>query len=213
MKVHKRTLFIVLLMLLVEVVSGQEWELWPQIEIKGKATDNLTWKLVSECRVTGADAELYQGWLEARLDWKAMPWLILSPYYRITRNLKGNIWQSEYRPILAATLSQGLRGVQVDIRNRIEYRIFENTNASRYRARITTKLPQFSSLNLRPYLGDEIFYDMELERLNKNWVIMGLHYTAKSRFKLEFNYMFQNSLKNEEWLKQNILRTQLKITL
>jgi len=206
-------LSVALLILLVELVSGQEWEFWPQIEIKGKATDNLTWKLVPECRVTGNDAELYQGWLEARLDWKARPWLILSSYYRITRNLKGNNWQSEYRPILAATLSQRFQGMQVDIRNRIEYRIFESTNTWRYRARITTKLPQFSNLNLRPYLGDEVFYDMEIECLNKNWVIMGLHYTANPRFKLEFNYMLQSALKNEEWLQQNILRTQLKITL
>ncbi|MCF7825668.1 MAG: DUF2490 domain-containing protein [Candidatus Marinimicrobia bacterium] len=172
MKVPTKTWFVILLILLVEQVSGQEWELWPQIEVKGKATENLTWKLVPECRITGSNAELYQGWLEARLDWKASPWLILSPYYRFTTNLKGDIWQSEYRPILAATLSHGFQGVQVDFRNRIEYRMFESTNTWRYRARITTKLPPFGKLNLSPYLGDEVFYDMEIDRLNKNWVIM-----------------------------------------
>jgi len=88
----------------------------------------------------------------------------------------------------------------------------EGSDAELYQGWLEAATP-FSSMNPCPYLGDEVFYDTEINHLNKNWVLMGLYYMVNSRFKLEFNYLHQSALKNQEWLKQHILRIQLKITL
>jgi len=136
----------------------------------------------------------------------------LSANYRQVFQKKNKKWNTEYGPHINGTVKAKWNDLVFKDRNRFEYRIKENAdNSWRYRNKLSMDLPfKWTKLNIQPYVADEIFYDFNENRLNRNRAYAGFKILFLENLKGEIYYMYQ-STKSSEWKGCNILGTSLKL--
>lgn len=107
-------------------------------------------------------------------------------------------WLQENRTHLNVTLKQKLGDIDVSMRNRLEFRDFENAEDRwRYRNKVTFKLPyELTSLKLKPYIADEIFINLNEEGYSANRLYGGLSFKLFDNIKTSVFYFWQSSRAN-----------------
>ena len=190
--------------------AENDWEYWSQYEVAWKAGDNVQLRLKPEIRFREDFSTHYYTHLEFGMDWKIRSWLVLAPYYRhISQESKGD-WKTEKRPEADVTLAWRIGRVALSDRNRLEYRIKDDDEAFRYRNRLWAKSPVPGPAGIQAFLGEEIFYDFDVDEINKNRVYAGFGVTLPGGLGADIYYIMDSSKKNDEWFRVNILATALK---
>jgi hypothetical protein len=142
-------------------------------------------------------------------------WLDVGVAYRhVFEKKKDGSWPRESRPHLNATIKGKLDDWAWSCRGRLEYRDKQaGEEGWRYRNKVSIKFPfKFTSLEIQPYVADEIFIDLDGDDFNRNRVYAGFSMKLFKNLKAEIYYLWQNSKKSGDWNAVNVLGTKLKFS-
>ncbi|MFT6333022.1 MAG: hypothetical protein ACJAW3_001372 [Lentimonas sp.] len=86
---------------------------------------------------------------------------------------KNNKWKLEKRPHISLQKNFNSKFVKFQLRTRQEYRYkADGSQSIRNRSRLMIKSNK-AIFKLKPFIGNEIFYDMDENKYNKNWLVGG----------------------------------------
>ena len=200
---------LVSLLVLAQFCRASDWEYWSHYEVKVPVRERIDFQVKPEIRFKENMTHLHLGLSDFGLDWKLKDWLIVAPYYRYLQYEKNEEWKIEHRPHLNLTFVWKALTLKFSDRSRLVYRIKEGKNSFRFRNKFTVKFPKLTEFKIQPYLADEIFYDFEVNELNKNRVYVGLSFGLIKNLQGSLYYILQSS-KKTDWENINVLGTTLK---
>ncbi|MFH1314310.1 MAG: DUF2490 domain-containing protein [Candidatus Eisenbacteria bacterium] len=192
-------------------VGAGDWEHWAGVDIAGALADGLTIRIAPEVRSREDFTTHYEGHFDTGIEWKVRKWLAVGPYYRHATQMKGESWQVEHRPHMDITLSWKFLGLRLGDRSRLAYRIIDKNESLRYRNRLMARFPERTPGGLRPYVGEEIFYDFDLGEINKNRLAVGFDFAVSTTTRLDISYLLESAKKSDHWSSANVLKTTLII--
>ena len=70
---------------------------------------------------------------------------------------------------------------------------------------------QYRFFNLKPYIGNEFFYDMEKNEYNKNWTVFGFDLNKKSFGTPSIYYKYVLDLIDNRWQSTYMLVFKLSL--
>lgn len=154
----------------------------------------------------------YDWFLEGKINYHAKSWLDMELMYRHEFYDLNGIMVQEYRPMFRLSGKTCWGNISIRNRHRIEYRIFEVGGSQvRYRSDLRLK-PRWdlTSLNLNPYLTEEIFIaGGEMTRNRLYGGIVG----QMGRFEPSFYVLLQSDAIENGWVPNNILGIMLGIEI
>ena len=170
------------------------------------ADDNTT----EGIRALNGDMGLYYNDSDLGLSYSGLAsWLDMSfnMKWAIHEDPSGD-WHQEVRPHFGATVKQTVLGMTVKDTSRIEYReIQAHKDRWRYRNQIKAEMPwTVSPLELRPYIGDELWFYLDGTGFYANRVITGFKVPMSQRLTGDFYYYWNKAtLDNREtWIELNV---------
>jgi hypothetical protein len=124
-------------------------------------------------------------------------------YKQISEKDNDNVWQPEYRPHFSATLKDEIFGLDFSNRSRFEYRNRESSqDLWRYRNRLSVELPyKFTVLKMRPYITDEVFFNLDEQGYNRNRLNAGVILDLSKNTKAKIYYLWQTTRSSGDWQK------------
>jgi len=191
-----------------------DFQCWNNAVISWKANKDWRITLDEEFRFGDDGNSFYYRHSDLGLTYSGFAeWVDIGINYRHIFEKKSTGWKEENRPHLNATLKWKLCDFSFSNRARFEYRNREDAEEYwRYRNKFAIKLPfKLTKFEIQPYIADEIFYDFDQERLNRNRFYGGLNFKLAKNLKAEIYYLWQSSEKNDKWNDLYILGTKLKI--
>lgn len=179
---------------------------------------NKDWEATfeEEFRLEDDSSRLYRHHSDVGFVYKSLAdWIDLGFNYRqvFEKDSEGE-WRQENRPHLNLTLKGKLFDLDISDRSRLEYRDRENKkDIWRYRNKVKIKLPfELTSLELQPYLADEMYINLDGGDLNRNRLYSGFSLNLSKKIKAEVYYLWQSSKSGGHWKDLNVLGTQLKFS-
>lgn len=165
------------------------------------------------------DHQLYYNGTDLDLAYKGLaPWLetSFSMKYSTQEDDDGH-WQNEVRPVFNVTAKHTFLGMTIKNRSRIEYRELEADDDNwRYRHYLKAEMPwALTSLKLKPYVGDEVWFRLDGTGFYKNRLVTGFTLPITSRVKGDLYYYWDKVTDdhNAPWEEHNVLGFKLKIAL
>lgn len=136
-------------------------------------------------------------------------WLKLFAVVKVVheKSDRRDAWVRETRPHLNAAVFSKFFGADMINRSRIEYRDVEDKDIVwRFRHKLIFLSPvTFTAGQITPYLGNEIFYNFNADRLYKHRVCAGLLVPLHEKIRLELFYYWDIEEQTESWHDTNIL--------
>ena len=129
-------------------------------------------------------------------------------------NAEGD-WQHETWPIGVLSFKGNILGWPVSQRNRIEWRVREE-RGNRFLARAGFKVDAPRPLGrwkVRPYVADEVFFDVREESFWRNRIFMGLKLPVGERVGLDLYGMFESTDRAQRWQENLVGGIRLALTL
>lgn len=102
-----------------------------------------------------------------------------------------NKWRLEKRPYVSLKKIFNTQLLKSSLRTRQEYRYkADGTQSTRNRTKLVLKCNK-PILSLKPFIGAEIFYDMDEEKYNKNFLIAGVEFPKSKlgKYSLYYNHV------------------------
>lgn len=150
---------------------------------------------------------------EFREDWK-----IATHYRRVDRRPDTNQWQREARFYLQAERlfsnidSKALTFLNLKIRNRIESRARENKeHAYRHRLRFKLKSKNMLYGEIKPFVSNEFYYDLQKHEYNVNRFDIGVDLGEIRSLKHSLYLKLKSKRKNNHWATEASLVYKLEI--
>lgn len=208
--------FIILLFMITGLVYAYDdgdFQIWNTEVEELKINKSLKIALEEEFRFGDNANEFYYHHYDAGLVYDLNKYFNLGVGYRHIYEKKKGKFKVENEPYWCAILFWALAGFKFDSRSRLEYRHFDYQKDSwRYRNKFTVKLPwKFTTLEIQPFLSDEIFVDFNGMDLNRNRFYSGLGFILTKNIKGEIYYLLQSSKGSGNWSDANVLGTKLKV--
>lgn len=127
------------------------------------------------------------------------------------KDSKGKFRQ-ENRPHLNITFKGNLFDFGTSNRVRLEYRDREKKkDLFRLRNKTTVKFPfKFTSLNLRPYIAEEVFINLGEDNVNQNRLSTGFSCNLAKNIEASVYYMWKTSKISGGWEDTNVVGVGLK---
>lgn len=190
-----------------------DFQIWQTDEQEFRLTEASKVKLSEEFRFGDDAGELYYHHYEAGLYYNLGKYLDVGAAYRQIFEGERAKYKPEYRPQVDLTVKGGFRGFELSDRNRLEYRCYDDKGSVlRYRNKVTLKLPaMFAPLNIRPYIADEVYTNMDFVAINKNRFYSGLTVDLIKHLKGEAYYLLQSDKKRGRWTNAHVLGLKLKL--
>lgn len=138
---------------------------------------------------------------------KAKKWLSISVNYKRAEEKANADWEIENRPYINATIFWKMGRLSLSERARLEYRIQEQADPMwRYRNKIRVGLPfQDTSINLEPYLSDEIFVIFNKIAIEEHRILAGVAARLHNHIKVELYYMLKSENENYKWSDTTVM--------
>lgn len=190
-----------------------DFQLWNTESIEAKLNNRWKVNVEEELRFGGNVSELYYTHTDGGLVLKVNDNLDFAVHYRQIFEKNKNEWKEEYRPYVDATVKWELWDFKFSDRNRLEFRMKETTyDEWRYRNKLTAKFPwKWTSLEIQPYISDEVFVDFYGEDINRNRLYGGFSAKLFKHLKTDIFYLWQTSEQNpDKWKNYNIIGIKIK---
>ena len=193
------------------VCSGAEYELWTAAGVRWDPNDNWRFTFQEAFRFDEEGGELYYRHTDAGATYRGFAeWLDVGLRYRgVFGTARDNDGHIENRPYLQMNIKGNFLGFHVSNRNRIEYRDRKTAdNVWRYRAMFTINEPfeRMSSNRrrrfkdkIRPYVSDELFFDLDGGGYERNRLYGGLSCLLHERAAWNVYYLWQSSRSSGRW--------------
>jgi hypothetical protein len=120
--------------------------------------------------------------------------------YRLTYKFDSSTkkWKQEKRPHIALQKIIDTKYIEIGLRTRQEYAFAsDDTESTRNRIRIMLKSNK-RFLKLRPFIGNEFFYDFDKEKYNKNRFIAGVDLPKGKYGKYSLYYKYETSVDSDD---------------
>ena len=123
-------------------------------------------------------------------------------------------WITENRPHINVTFKGNLSGLAISNRSRFEFRdVNAGDDTWRYRNKLTIKFPQkFTSLELQPYIADEVFINFNHGGYTTNRLYAGASCKLIGNLKGAIYYLWQSARSDGGRKDINVLGSKLVIT-
>lgn len=191
-----------------------DFQYWNTETLSKKINDQWKISLENEFRWGNNAGNPYYNHSDLGVNYSgAAKWLNLGLSYRHVREEKSGGWKIENRPHINVAIAWKLLGMSFNDRSRFEYRMQENADDYwRYRNKASVKLPlKLTKFEIQPYLASEIFYDFDLNTLNRGRFYGGFSFKVCKNLKGEIYYLLQKSESSDKWNDTNVLGTKLKL--
>ena len=188
------------------------------IDISKQLTPDWELSFSEGIRAFNGDIDLYYNDSDLGLEYGG-----LAPWLDVSFNMKWGIqegrdghWYQEVRPHFSATVKQEILGMTVKDTSRIEYReIQAHEDRWRYRNKIQAELPwTLSPLELKPYVGDELWFYLDGTGFYANRVITGFKMPISERLTGDFYYYWNQVTpdRRETWAELNVIGFKLHMS-
>ena len=196
MKHNLALLFLLNTLLLADNPAGIH--LWHAEKFNRKISDKLSIALEQDLR---SESSLYYVHSDFGFKYKIGTRWAFNMNFREVFESKGGVWVSEHRPHGTVSTNRNFGALNVSARSRIEYRIKQDKDpVFRNRDMVTIKFGQgFTALKIIPYIADEIFYDLENEKLNRNRAYVGITIKSVPYLSPTVYLMKQSDFKEHRW--------------
>jgi hypothetical protein len=180
-------------------------QLWNTVSIEGKLSQRWKIKLEEEFRFGDSMEALYYHHTDLGLSYKLTNWFYLGLNFRQIYEKKKEAWKKESRPHLNLTYKFALGNFKFKNRGRLEYRIKEDKRYFRFRNKFTINLLPIGKNKIKLYIADEVFYDFDKDRLNRNRLCAGLKLKLLEELNLDTFYLWQTTEKKGNWIDYNVM--------
>lgn len=189
-----------------------DWQSWCAAAVAGKA-GNLKWKVEEEIYIGDDISQLFHYQTDAGISRSLASWFDLGLNFRQIREEKKGEWKNEARPHLNGTLKWLLADWQFADRNRLEYRIIEDSvDRWRYCNQLSLLPPvKLWDSRLQPYLADEVYIDLHGDNFNENRAYAGFTVRLAKYIAADLSYFCQSREKTDGWVDANIIRSALTV--
>ena len=117
--------------------------------------------------------------------------------FRSTYQYKNGKWRLEKRPHIQLNKKFNMELIKISIRTRQEYRYENNdTESTRNRSKLLLKSRK-TILGVTPFIGNEWFYDMDVNKYNKNWFSTGVELSRTQHSKYIIYYRHLTTLEEQ----------------
>ena len=194
--------------------QDNDFQYWNTEGVSWKIADDWKMELEEEFRFGNDVGDFYYQHTDIGITYSGLAeWLDIGINERLIFEEKSNGWQYTNTPHANAALKFDLYDLNLSTRSRFEFRDKENADAQwRYRNKFTLKLPKFTEFEVQPYIADEIFYNFEIDELNRNRLYGGVSAKLFGNLKGEIYYLWQSSESDDDWTDYHILGTKLKVS-
>ena len=193
--------FVVLICMNTERVQAQKSsgisEFWQELYIYHDFNEKWSGELLFN-NLYSKKLGNYDWFLEGKVAFKANTWLSVEAMYRHEFIDLNGLNVQEYRPMLRVSAKRNLGKWNFRNRHRFEYRMFDvGESHARYRTDFKVSPNwNWTSLNLNPYLNEEIFIDRN--GLSRNRIYLGIE-GKKGRFLPAFYTLTQSDNLSGNW--------------
>ncbi len=189
-----------------------DWQLWVQETITGKPCESWAVEGKQEFRFGDDMEEFISNRTTVGVQYTHADWISMSLNYKQIYDSKEGTWREENRPQFDITFKWTILISAFENRNRLEYRIIDDTEKSwRYRNRLTIAPDvKLTGVQFQPYMADEIFVDFEADELSRNRLYIGFKAKWMKHLKSSLYYLWQSSKKGDEWIDFNVIGVDVK---
>lgn len=167
------------------------------------------WFLLSRSNLASREHQddIFFGYSGAALGYRLNERWSLRGGYRHAWIRPGDDWLEEDRLFAEAYYADSFDGLRVSNRARVEWRLFDYRDDDvRLRNEITLEGPwSWTSLGLRPYLEEELFYSTRAGRVEANWLGGGLAWRPAKGVKLKAGYRWNRFRVGDDWRDRDVL--------
>ncbi len=214
MKKHFFFFYLFIIPCFLYAFEDNDAQYWPRITLESKI--NKRWKasMDQEFRIGADMSDLYFHRSDFGLVFKASDRVNIGFYYWHSYKQKGETWLMEKRPHVDATLKiPALCKSRMQFRARLEDRNEQNKDIFWvFRNRLLIESQQMFFNNLRPYIADELFFNITESEFNRNRIYAGFKVKCPSPFQFDLYYMLQTDKDVNHWKRTHVLGTKLKIS-
>ena len=192
-----------------------DFQYWNNEKVSVKLNEDYTLTLEEEFRFGDNGGHFYYQHSDIGLTYSGfLSWLDVGLNYRHIYEESSHDWKLDNQPHLNAAIKWKLFDAEFVNRGRFEYHNKEDAEDYwRYRNKFSIKSPwKITSLGIQPYIADEIFYDFNVEALNRNRLSGGFLIKITNNMKADIYYLWQASEKNDKWSDLNVLGTTLSFS-
>lgn len=194
--------------------NNNDFQYWPRLAIDAGLQNNWKFVLFDEVRIGDNSTKLYQNHAETGLINQLSDYVSVGAKFRYvyTRGTNGTEkWNSEYWPIMEGTAATKSGPTEFLTRNRFEYRIIEGqANKWWYRNYLELTFPVIAaSIKLRPYIGNEFFFELNNTALKQNRIYAGLKMKFGEHISTDLYYL-RYYFKKPDWKAYNVFGSKLK---
>jgi|SRR5688572_20433749 len=187
--------------------AGGAW-LWFEYRqpILGLAPElpRLSLRLVSDTRLSSAVGGLAQQFLRVGPLLDAAPWLFLAVHGTIYADRRPDgTFDQEARLEVEPTFHGKVGRLQIQDRNRLEYRWRESGARVRYRNQLWLRYGPLAKRYV-PFVWDEVLFDAR-DGFNENRLSLGLGFMLSATTRLDVGYLLRSRIVADEWQHDHLL--------
>ncbi len=200
--------------------SGEgDWMFWNTDSIQGKFDCGLKVKFTQELRFGNDMTDFYYKHSEFEIGGDISSWFAWGLDYRLIHSRKiytaqiGE-WEAEHRPHINGTFKWKIFNIAFTDRNRFSFRMRkQKDDIWQYRNKLTANYQlKLKKMSLKPFIADEIFYDLDQNDYTRNRIYAGLGAGITKNTGLELFYVRQFDDSDEGWLESNVLGFNVKFS-
>ena len=183
--------------------SGASWNLLLKANIDDR------WFVISRSNMASRNnfEDNFFGFTGAAIGYQlTKQWSLRAGYRHVWLDIGGD-WFEEDRPFAEAYFADKWNDFRVTNRSRVEFRFFDHRDDDvRLRNEITVEAPwELTPLKLRPFLEEEVFYSLDSQRIETNWLGGGLSWRPRKGMKLKAGYRWNHFRVGDRWRDRDVL--------
>ena len=181
-------------------------QFWHAEKITQSFSDKLSLTFEDDFRSESFGENNYYFHGDVSLKYKLSSAIFFNANFREVFEKKSSGWVQEHRPHGTVSMKKKFGLISTTGRIRMEYRIKDSGSTFRNRNMLTLDFGNgWTSMNLVPYMADELFYNLADKEINRNRFYLGVKVKKISVYKPTLYFMQQRSLKNNKWESFGVL--------
>jgi hypothetical protein len=213
LRVHLLLVLLLVCLFSADVPAADDWGSSHNLLLKYKLNDDWFVLSRSNLAVRRDNEQLFLGYTGASLGYQLNKQWGARLGYRYARFRIGERWRTEQRPMAELYYANMLDGWRLTSRSRAEFRFPDwRDNDVRLRQEFTATAPwKLTSLEMKPFIEEEIFYSTRNDWVEANWVTLGLSFFPSEKIKVKFGYRHNRQRIRGEFITRHTLVTGINV--
>lgn len=193
-----------------------DWQFWNQDAVTYKITDSLTVCSDAMFRLGDDASELWYQHYDVGVNFKVKKRLTVKPSFRLKKIKRAGKWEEISNPSLNVILSHKVGGVKLKNNCRFSYWNYDTEFNMKdrwfYRNILMVESSRsLTSIELKPFIKEDFFFDCEEEKINRNRLSTGLLIGKPKILSPTLYLMWQAYKPMNDWVDNYIVGVDVKI--